>query len=328
MREKLMKYVDGLFRDAPNQPRVNELHDELLQNTLDRYDEERLNGRTEQEAYDAATESIGDIDELLEPLRPKKRRAPILRSIGICLIILSVIPPAIGDMFGGVGDALGPSLMFLFVALGVYLLLYPQGSFNRRAKKLRALSVALYILCVVPPILFEDSIVGGTVGEALGIGLMFTLVAIATVLIVYAAGISEKREKPAQNTDDAAKSPSAAVKKPKSLALRIFASIFWCAAVCVFFLFGFLSGWYLAWMVFPFAGALYDLILGCAGVFKGTGGAKRIAEGILWLLICTAYMILTVKTERWMATWLLFPIGAALNGVLSGIFDMRRGEKG
>lgn len=75
MREKLMDYVRSLFRNAPQDVRVEELQEELLQNTLDRFDEEIAAGRTEPEAYRAAVGAIGDVEELLRPYRAAQDKA-------------------------------------------------------------------------------------------------------------------------------------------------------------------------------------------------------------------------------------------------------------
>ena len=38
MRNKLICYIEGLFEGVPDTPQVRELKEEILQNTLDRYD--------------------------------------------------------------------------------------------------------------------------------------------------------------------------------------------------------------------------------------------------------------------------------------------------
>ena len=48
MRKKLISYVDNLFSHVPKNAQAREIHDEILLNTLDRYDEELSCGRSEQ----------------------------------------------------------------------------------------------------------------------------------------------------------------------------------------------------------------------------------------------------------------------------------------
>ena len=66
MREKISVYVDELFSDAALTIRNAEVQQEILQHTLDRYDDLIAAGKSEQEAYDEAVGGIGDVSELYE----------------------------------------------------------------------------------------------------------------------------------------------------------------------------------------------------------------------------------------------------------------------
>ena len=93
--------------------------------------------------------------------------------------------------------------------------------------------------------------------------------------------------------------------------------------VGVFCALGVFWGWPFAWLVFPMAGAVADIIRGAVLMFqKQPGGAKKLTVGISWAVITALYLILTVRTGAWYATWLLFPMGAALGGVINGIFEL------
>ena len=80
MREKISVYVDELFSDAALTIRNAEVQQEILQHTLDRYDDLIAAGKSEQEAYDEAVGGIGDVSELYEHKqaaeKPKKRDFP------------------------------------------------------------------------------------------------------------------------------------------------------------------------------------------------------------------------------------------------------------
>ena len=80
MREKISVYVDELFSDAALTIRNAEVQQEILQHTLDRYDDLIAAGKSEQEAYDEAVSGIGDVSELYEHKQaaeePKKRDFP------------------------------------------------------------------------------------------------------------------------------------------------------------------------------------------------------------------------------------------------------------
>ena len=108
MRDQLIHYVDLLFAGAPD---AGDIKQEILQNTLDRYDDLIGQGKTPEAAYRLAISGIGDINEILNggedsttPIptavpptataQPEKKLAwkTALQAIGICLYILCPIP--------------------------------------------------------------------------------------------------------------------------------------------------------------------------------------------------------------------------------------------
>lgn len=62
MREQLISYVNLLFAGAEN---AGDMKEEILQNTLDRYDDLVAQGKTPEAAYRLAISGIGDISEIL-----------------------------------------------------------------------------------------------------------------------------------------------------------------------------------------------------------------------------------------------------------------------
>lgn len=62
MREQLIQYVELLFAAAHNS---TEIKQEILQNTLDRYDDLIAQGKPAEAAYRLAISGIGDINEIL-----------------------------------------------------------------------------------------------------------------------------------------------------------------------------------------------------------------------------------------------------------------------
>lgn len=107
MKEKLIQYVDLLFTGAAD---CEDIKQEILQNTLDRYDDLLSEGKTPEAAYRLAILGIGDISEILGSVRTAPAAAPaaraqqapgkpvdttvkkLLRTIAIGLYILSPIP--------------------------------------------------------------------------------------------------------------------------------------------------------------------------------------------------------------------------------------------
>lgn len=114
MREQLIQYVELLFAGAPGS---EDIRAEIMQNTLDRYDDLIAQGKTPEAAYRLAISGIGDINEILSgnspepqpvshmeasepvPAEPDTVLKRILRAAGIALYILCPIPLfVLGDM--------------------------------------------------------------------------------------------------------------------------------------------------------------------------------------------------------------------------------------
>lgn len=72
MREQLIAYLERLFDRAADTPRNRELQEEILQNTLDRYDDLVAQGVPEGTAYGQAVDQLGDVSKLWEA-GPKKQ---------------------------------------------------------------------------------------------------------------------------------------------------------------------------------------------------------------------------------------------------------------
>jgi hypothetical protein len=113
---------------------------EILQNTLDRYDDLISQGKSEEAAYRLAITGIGDINELLSasareepaPAKPQEDPAQVrkLRATAISLYIASAIPLF---LLGGIGSGtLGLSLTVLLAAFATYLLLISRRSEPRQ----------------------------------------------------------------------------------------------------------------------------------------------------------------------------------------------------
>lgn len=281
MRNKLICYVNSIFEEIPDSPEVQELREEILQNTLDRYDEECSRGVSETVAYNVAVMSIGDTDELLARYRkPKKVRKSNRR---------------------------------IFIAI----------------------AIALYILCVVPVIVISE--LGGP--DVLGVSLMFLMIAVATALIVMSGGREKTAapKKAATASADPQDAPVAAETVTPAApenrggtahVLRcVFTPIYWVAAAGLFLTAGFAGYWHIAWVIFVVAGAVGDVIRGIVCMAEGKRGLQKFLEGLMLLAAVTIYLRITATSGAWMITWLVFPIYAALTGVLSGIITLATGGK-
>lgn len=132
MKDQLIKYVDLLFAGAPN---AQEIKQEILQNTLDRYDDLLAQGKSPQAAYSLSIAGIGDVSELLRPVSnpgavyeasqastaPSDPQRTKTRAIAIGLYIVSAIPLFILTEFNL--ETLGLCLTILLVAAATVLII-------------------------------------------------------------------------------------------------------------------------------------------------------------------------------------------------------------
>lgn len=132
MRDQLIQYVSLLFAGTEN---CEDIRQEILQNTLDRYDDLVAQGKSPESAYRQAISGIGDINEILsgeqtftasprtnepepEADTPTKK---LMRVIAIALYILCAAPLIILSEFGL--DNLGLCCTLAIVAVATVLIL-------------------------------------------------------------------------------------------------------------------------------------------------------------------------------------------------------------
>lgn len=103
MREQLIQYVELLFAGAAD---CEDIKQEILQNTLDRYDDLIAEGKVPEAAYRLAITGIGDVNEILglksqtipfhgsapQPVEQDNATKKIFQAVAIGLYILSLIP--------------------------------------------------------------------------------------------------------------------------------------------------------------------------------------------------------------------------------------------
>ena len=133
MREQLEQYVNLLFAGSPD---TEEMKQEILQNTLDRYDDLITQGKYPEAAYRLAISGIGDINEVLNnhgsspapisaplstPTTAGKDHRKMMRAVAIGMYICCVLPVIILDNVGY--GVLGVCLMFLLIAAATVLII-------------------------------------------------------------------------------------------------------------------------------------------------------------------------------------------------------------
>ena len=131
MRDQLIQYVELLFAGARD---CEDVKQEILQNTLDRYDDLIAEGKVPEAAYRLAITGIGDINEILgsqpshaapqphqsgpEVDSDKYRR--LQRGIAIACFILCPVPLLLCVVEGQV--MIGITMMLMIIAVGTMLM--------------------------------------------------------------------------------------------------------------------------------------------------------------------------------------------------------------
>lgn len=139
MRDQLILYVNLLFAGNAD---VEDIKQEILQNTLDRYDDLLARGKTPEEAYRQAITGIGDVNEIINgksapdytPPTQEPVYAPIpefegtasavsrmMRAVAIFLYIISPVPLFLFSKLGW--DEVGVCCLLVIVAIASALLL-------------------------------------------------------------------------------------------------------------------------------------------------------------------------------------------------------------
>lgn len=140
MREQLIQYVNLLFAGAPDS---DDIKQEILQNTLDRYDDLIAEGKVPEAAYRLAIAGIGDINEILgtkpvstpaysraikpEP-KPEDENKKKLRATAIGLYILCPIPLFLASEMGN--SVVGLCALLVIVAIATALIIVSSKAEN------------------------------------------------------------------------------------------------------------------------------------------------------------------------------------------------------
>ena len=203
MREQLEKYVELLFAGSHG---TEDIKQEILQNTLDRYDDLISAGKTPEAAYSLAISGIGDISELLQaggsPAQQPQSQA-------------KTCPP-------------------------------PMQEQKETNKAVRAVAVALFILCPVPLLLLEN---------VWGLCLLLGMVAVATMLMVATGNSRKQGDDEGQNTVP----PTPRQRLRGSIMAAINA-----LGLVVYFLVSFAThAWHITWLIFVITAAVNGLVGAC-----------------------------------------------------------------
>lgn len=148
MKDQLIRYVDLLFAGASD---AQDIKQEILQNTLDRYDDLVSQGKSPQAAYSLAISGIGDISEILHTpaksaavptpsaapaAQPEQSEQPlwkkVLYAVAIFLYIICPIPLFALDSIGMA--ELGLCGLLGIVAVATALLIFAGGKRQKESQ--------------------------------------------------------------------------------------------------------------------------------------------------------------------------------------------------
>ena len=261
MREQLIQYVNLLFAGAPDS---EDIRQEILQNTLDRYDDLIAAGKTPEAAYRLAISGIGDIHEILgtqESETPVQPEAPakenptddpmrkLLRAIAVGLYILSPLPLIVLDSMGMDVYGLCGTLCFVAVATVLIILGGKKGgpSETRRAetdepKTALGKSISAFVWAVGLVVYLAVSFLTGAWHVS---WVIFPILGAISNLVCALL--------PAENPLDG--------QQKRRLRKRV-CDLIWAVGLAVYFLLSFATmAWYITWVVFPIVGAVQGLTM-------------------------------------------------------------------
>ncbi len=134
MNENLRRYMEELFRSAPQTAKATELKEELLINMNEKYEDLISKGISEPEAYKQVIQGIGDVDELISQIQNdpldeykmqiQRKKTSLVVSVSVALYILSLMVLILAEEFFGAEDYISVLLFFGIATIPTCLLIY------------------------------------------------------------------------------------------------------------------------------------------------------------------------------------------------------------
>ncbi len=281
MEPKLREYIENLFAAAPKTNQANELKEEIVRNTIERYHDLISEGKTENEAFNLAIAGVGDINELIEELGGESieeqvcskeqleaavSRMSVFKGIAVALYILCVTPCIFLSVTPLVD--ISPVFMFYMISVATGLLVYGKCTKfviieeNRnpaKAKKIKiralmkAIAIGMYISCPTPCILLASTPI-----VAISPTFLFLMIAVATILII----LSRNKEPGAKEDRISAKNyiQNNIPKKKTSALYKILVALLWVSVSFAYIAITFFFGAAVSWIIFPAAAAVQNLM--------------------------------------------------------------------
>ncbi len=303
MEPKLRAYIENLFLTAPNTQQADELKEEIIKNTIERYHDLLGEGKTEAEAYNLAIAGVGDINELIEAL-------------------------------GGEAISEGEYTSNTYAEQNNTENTYTDEQLSvikSRSSIFTGIAVALYILCFTPCIIFDRTPLSN-----ISAAFMFFMISVATGLLIY--GSKTKYIPLEQNPETVAKTKKKALITATAVGLYIS-----CATPCIVFADTFLETISPIFMFVLIALATLMLIFNSNKNVekpskntinnykewdteikkKKTSPFYKLIVAVIWIVASFLYIYITIATAPFtvVVTWIIFLIAFAVQRLIRAIFD-------
>lgn len=323
MRDKIEAYIEELFWKAPNTPQTRDLKEEILGNTLEKYEDLLAGGMDEDSAYRSAIAGIGDVDELIKEYAGDSgelikvesavsKPNPIVSSYSE----KKSIPDEVSKKYS--------KLRWTYVIAGIIL----------------------YFIGIIFPAEFEELEIGRIEIESFGVSVFLILAAIATGLIIYSTcfkkltefyGNPEKEESTKQRTKFLAVGVGLVISCLVPVAicgdLQSELRIDWLLSLGVIMMLAMLVAAVGAFICRAYVGKPIEIETyqkekaESEKANNPATSAEKLVKIIMWCLILAIYIVISIITGAWTVTWVIFLIGAALTYVLDAIFEIYNSKK-
>lgn len=283
MRDQLIQYVELLFAGGRD---CEDIKQEILQNTLDRYDDLIAEGKVPEAAYRLAITGIGDINEILgtkpQSAAPAARPAPV-----------QDVP-------------------------------LPKDNDTPAKKVMRAIAVGLYIICFMPLFILSDMGMD-TLGlcGTLSIVAVATVLIILGGKKKYKNGMSPYVD---EDDEEEEKTPQSELSKSMSSLIWAvgfgvyfilsFSTRAWHLTWVIFPILAALDS--LMKAILRNQEALHSDVM-----FPNKQKVRKSIWSLIWAVGLAIYFILGFATGAWYIIWLLFPIIGAVQGLANAVMDLK-----
>lgn len=134
MNGRIVSFVEAAFENAPRTVHAKELKEELLTNMNEKYNDLLAAGQSEEDAYIAVINGMGDVQELInglakedvlmyENIQKQRQKSALLVSISVGMYIFAVIVAIIVNEFTR-SSFLAPVIFLIIAAAATCILVY------------------------------------------------------------------------------------------------------------------------------------------------------------------------------------------------------------